>query len=368
VFYPEMVAFGGAERILLALSRNLHRERIGHELALYYLAIDLQAHADWPVRIRELRPPRNPLRKARSLQRHVSARQAAGAGTALLVGIQAALHAGILGTRDYVLMILDTPSLLTSDPSGRTLPRRFWAALRHAATHPVLRRGMRRAKAVIATSQYMADEIRRLYGVDSVIVRQGGFSPRPDRVNGSANQPNRLRLLSVSRLEPNKRIDWILQALSRGDFDAASTHTLSPWHLDIAGDGSERSRLEEQSRRLGLERQVTFHGHISDAQLEDLYASASLFLMPAVQGYGLPALEALARRIPVVMHRDSGVGEILSGTPWVELVDGDTDRLAAGLGHMLARIRAGQLAAEPLPVFPSETDWANQVCRICCWR
>jgi glycosyltransferase involved in cell wall biosynthesis len=127
-------------------------------------------------------------------------------------------------------------------------------------------------------------------------------------------------------------------------------------------------KLETQARLLGLEPQVTFHGFVSDARLEELYSGASLFLMPAFQGYGLPALEALSRRVPVVMHRESGVSEILQGTPWVELINGDLENLTLGLGRMLDRLRSGQFGSEPLPPFPSESDWAEQICSICEWH
>lgn len=367
VFYPEMVAFGGAERIVLALSRHLHHRAISHELTLYYLSVDLQSHADWPLPIRELRPPRYPLIKARSLKNYLSSQQAAGSGTALLVGIQAALHAGALGTQDYTLMILDTPSLLSPMEPPNLRFSGLKRSVRNSLAYPILRRGMRRAKTVIATSKYMADEMRGLYGVESVIVRQGGLSPvgKPERKVKDGHRD--LRMLSVSRLEHNKRIDWILHALARLDLKTQTRPTKIAWHLDVVGDGSKRSKLQEQAHQLGLASSVTFHGLVSDARLEEFYSAASLFLMPAVQGYGLPALEALSRKVPVVMHRDSGVSEILHGTPWVELIDGDIESLSFAIGRMLSRIESGGLATQPLPAFPSEADWADEICRICGW-
>src|SRR5207302_4258770 len=113
IFYPEIAAFGGGERILLALLRHLRLQAISHRLASYYQAVNLSAYADGPVPIQELRPPRHPFLKARSLRKYLARCQAGGAGTVLLVGIQAALHAGMLRSTDYVLMILDTPSLLS---------------------------------------------------------------------------------------------------------------------------------------------------------------------------------------------------------------------------------------------------------------
>jgi glycosyltransferase involved in cell wall biosynthesis len=367
VFYPEMVAFGGAERVVLALSKHLRHRDIPHELALYYLSVDLQAHAQWTLPIRQLNPPRNPLTKARRMKDYLSRQQAAGSGTALLVGIQAALHAGVLGASDYILMILDTPSLMSPAPGPQPQVAGLSRSLLNLGRRLILCRGMRRAKRVIATSKYMADEMRRRYGIDSIIARQGGLSPVQDTTKRVTNGRRGFRMLSVSRLEPNKRIDWILHALSRPNLPARDILAKTPWHLDIVGDGSERSKLENQARLLGLESRVTFLGHVSDERLEELYDEASIFLMPAFQGYGLPALEALSRRVPVVMHRDSGVSEILYRTPWVELIEGDAESLSAGLASMLNRLRSGRLATEPLPAFPSESDWAEQICRTCGW-
>jgi len=367
VFYPEMIAFGGAERIMLALSKHLHNSAVAHELALYYLSVDLQSHAEWPVPIRQLSPPRHPLMKAWSLGTYLKSQATAVPGLPLLVGIQAALHAGTLPARDYVLMILDTPSLLGQLQLPNSAMSRLTRSARNRLSHLVLRRGMRRAKAVIATSNYMAEEMKSLYGVESKIIRQGGFSPRV-QAGRPTNRQKELRMLSVSRLESNKRIDWILQAFFHLEFSASPSKPDNSWRLDIVGEGSERSRLEHQARTLGLQQRVTFHGYISDHQLEELYSNASLFLMPAWQGYGLPALEALLRHIPVVLHRQSGVSEILQDTPWVEQVDGDLPSFNSGLSRMCTRIKSGCLAAQPLPRFPTEQDWADEICRICGWR
>jgi glycosyltransferase involved in cell wall biosynthesis len=368
IFYPEMIAFGGAERILLALSRHLHRCDIAHRLALYYLGTDLQSHADWPLPIRELRPPRNALLKARALKDYLGEQQRAEPGTALLVGIQAALHAGCLRSADYVLMILDTPSLLSNGGAQiRSVGARLRRAARSFASHQFLKRGVRRARAVITTSRYMAAEIQRLYGPQPAIARQGGLSSPLLPTSQVALRSSGARLLSVSRLEANKRIDWILQALVKPELRNQLEQHNASWHFDIVGEGAEKENLRRLAAQLGLTRSVTFHGHVTDTRLEELYAASSMFLMPAWQGYGLPALEALARRVPVVMHRDSGVSEILHGTQWVELIDGNVLGLVAGAVRMLGRLRAGRLLHEPLPSFPSEADWAEQVCEICDW-
>jgi glycosyltransferase involved in cell wall biosynthesis len=73
--------------------------------------------------------------------------------------------------------------------------------------------------------------------------------------------------------------------------------------------------------------------------------------MPAVQGYGLPALEALARGVPVVLHRESGVSEILRGTPWAEIIEDSSDELALAINTMVNRIRSEDLKKSRCPRF-----------------
>jgi glycosyltransferase involved in cell wall biosynthesis len=177
-----------------------------------------------------------------------------------------------------------------------------------------------------------------------------------------------LRLLSISRLESTKRIDWILRALA--DLET-NTHPLSnrvEWRLDIVGDGTMRSDLERLARDLGLISRIRFHGWLTDDEIKNITTDATLFLMPAAQGYGLPALESLVRRTPVILHRDSGVSEIFDSNPWVRIVSAPDGRdLAPAIAEMTEAISRGVLSDYPVPKIPSETDWAEEMARICGW-
>lgn len=363
VFIPETTTFGGGERVLLALSRRLHEQCMPHRFAWYYPTVPLAPHASWPVREEHLMPRRDPVRKIKALSAYLHKMEVETSSSVLLVGIQAALHAGLSFARNYSLLVLDTPSLLT--PAEGSENGRWQPKIREQVSRPIIRRAMRRARCVMVTTDYMAEEVRRLYGVRPTVVRQGApagaFNPR------TLKPGETMRLLSVCRLEANKRVDWILESQAR--------LRRSPWcsgqplncSLDIVGSGTEEPALRALASGLGLEGNVRFHGRVSDARLEELYARAHLFLMPARQGYGLPALEALSRGLPVVVHQDSGVSEILSGTPWVELIRGEQESLPLAIGNMATRLSNGTLLREPLPKFPSESEWADEVCRHCGW-
>jgi glycosyltransferase involved in cell wall biosynthesis len=175
-------------------------------------------------------------------------------------------------------------------------------------------------------------------------------------------------MLSVCRLEPSKRVSWILRALAALEHAPEPLSERVDWVLDIVGDGSELNDLRHETRQLRLDRRVNFHGRVSDTRLEELYHATRLSLIPAIQGWGLPALESLLRRTPVVLHEQSGVTEILRDSPWVELIrDSGGSDFAAAIERMVGRLRDGTLAKQSLPVVPSDAEWAQAVCSRCGW-
>ena len=372
IFVPFIHAFGGVERLVLGLSRFLHQRDCAHVIVCFNQTIDLAAHADWPLKVRELKPRRNPLIEARALSRHLREVSASRADPALVFDLNGSLYAGFSSRGSYVLHLTDPPSLLPTDVSKNALSLRrcgssaahpvgWCQSLRAELVHRANARGVRKAAAVIVMTHFIAQEIKDLYGVTPQIVRPGVPVPtqKPARSRVAHDEP--VRLLSVSRLEANKRIDWILRALAEAPI---RTDNLV---LDVVGDGSQAPELKRLAQELGLGQKVVFHGRVPDERLKDIYKASHVFLMPAVQGYGLPALEALASGTPVILHRESGVAEILTGTPWAEVMDNAPGSLARALSTMLGRLRDGFFQTIALPAVPTENDWAQEICRTCGW-
>lgn len=368
IFVPQMEAFGGGERLILALSRYLHDCEMQHRVVCYYDNIDLASYADWPLRVDEICTSRNPLQRLLAFKRFIHRIRREGAKLPLLVGIQAALHAGLTLSKDYTLLMLDTPSLLTTRIVAGGKVSKVIQGVRGTISLWLTRRGVRSASNVLVMTRYTASEVERLYGVHSSVVRPGVPVGRTELKAVARAPRGTLHVLSVSRLERNKRLDWVLRALAELDSGSFRLGKRVDWVLDIVGGGSRQEELKRLATHLGLEERINFRGHVSEAKLEEIYSRANLFLMPAVQGYGLPALEALARGIPVVMHRESGVSEIfLEETPWVELIDGDMQAMCRGIGVMIQRLLTEDLCKHAVPEFPTDKDWAVEVSKLCGW-
>jgi glycosyltransferase involved in cell wall biosynthesis len=371
LFVPDIGTFGGGERIYLSLSKYLGDQGLSHRIVSYSQRIDLNDQAVRPVVQEELRVTPGVFGKLNALRERLIRASDDNYGFALLFGIQAALHIGILSlvthVPPYVLIIFDTPSLLTPTETDTRPIEKAKRRARDFVSRIVTKAGMKRAEHVIITTKYMAREIKQLYDVDAIVSYQGVSSAVVTNSYRFPGANGTLTMLSVCRLEHNKRIDWILRSLGQLERANPKLSTKVDWQLDIVGDGTMTGDLRQIARDAGIAHRVNFHGFVSDEELSRLYLSADLFLMPAVQGYGLPALEALTRRVPVILHRQSGVSEILEASPWAEVFDGEEDDFKQALARTVARLMTDDLSTVLLPPFPTETSWAEDVSRICGW-
>jgi glycosyltransferase involved in cell wall biosynthesis len=116
-------------------------------------------------------------------------------------------------------------------------------------------------------------------------------------------------LLVVGRLIRRKGVRWFVDAV----MPALAEDTV----LVVAGEGSERGAIEAAIHAHRLTGRVKLLGRVDDATLEALYRRADLFVMPNiavlgdVEGFGLVAIEAAARGLPVLAADIEGIPEAI---------------------------------------------------------
>jgi phosphatidylinositol alpha-1,6-mannosyltransferase len=107
----------------------------------------------------------------------------------------------------------------------------------------------------------------------------------------------------------------------------------------IVGEGTDRRRLEEKARSLGVDGRLVFAGLVPEAQKADHYRLARAFVMPGRgEGFGIVYLEALACGVPVVASKVDGSREAVRDGDWGILVDpNDQEEIVAGILEALRR-------------------------------
>jgi glycosyltransferase involved in cell wall biosynthesis len=200
---------------------------------------------------------------------------------------------------------------------------------------PFIRWALAASDQVVAISSYTAREIAEVSNVQPRIIPYTiGFAEAGADAARSTPR-DAFVVLFVGRLVERKGVHYLIDAVQRLPAERRA-------RLVIIGEGPERRRLEEQVRRNGLEGRVEIRGRVSDRDLRQAYADASVLALPAVvdaqgdtEGLGVVLLEAMRYRVPVVASNLGGITDIvIDGETGLLVPPGDATALAAALERL----------------------------------
>jgi len=218
------------------------------------------------------------------------------------------------------------------------LPERY-PTTRRLYFQTMTRLSARVADAVIVPSEAVKGDVMRILGLppERLFVIPEAAGPAFHPQDAVAVEAVRRRyglegpfLLSVGSLEPGKNRERLLQAFAR-----LRTRGLKQT-LVVAGQRAWRYEGEVPlARSLGLTDSVRFLGHVPQADLPALYSAADLFVFPSLyEGFGLPALEAMACGTPVVASNVSALPEVV-GDAALQVSPLDVEALAGAMERLL---------------------------------
>lgn len=234
-----------------------------------------------------------------------------------------------------------TPALLTvHDLSFMRDPDSAAPSLRRYL-EAVVPRSVRRATRILADSQATRADLIELYQTppDKVTVLYSGvaesFHPVADPATLSAVRARYGLgafpfILSVGTLQPRKNYVRLIQAFGQLAFSVSGLALVM-----VGGEGWLSDSIFAEVKRLGLEGRVCSPGFVADEDLPALYSAAQVFAYPSLyEGFGLPALEAMACGTPVVTSTTSCLPEVAGGAALL-VEPRNVDGLAAALRRLL---------------------------------
>lgn len=193
---------------------------------------------------------------------------------------------------------------------------------------------------VTAVSQTAARGIEAaLPAVAPVLVTPNGIDAQAWRVEHVPGRDDELRLVSVMRLAPRKRLIPLLRIV-----EMAHRSLLGAGHLrlTIVGDGPERATAERFIRSRGLTGVVRLAGRLGADEIKDVFAHSDVFVQPSVkESFGLAALEARSAGLPVVARAQTGTSHFVRDGVEGVLVSSDRGMAQAliALARDPARVR-----------------------------
>lgn len=215
-----------------------------------------------------------------------------------------------------------------------TLPEPLVAYLRRNVP-----RAVRRATHILADSESTRRDLIRLWGVppERISVLYSGVEPRFRPIEDPEEQARvRARyglgpwpfLLTVGTVQPRKNYPRLIEAFVA----LVREGTFPEGHLVIVGEaGWKAEGTFEAIQRSGMADRIHWLGFVADEDLPALYSAATAFaLVSRYEGFGLPALEAMACGTPVVVSRTSSLPEVV-GEAGVQVDPESVEDIARGL-------------------------------------
>ncbi|MCE7898053.1 glycosyltransferase family 1 protein [Candidatus Microgenomates bacterium] len=150
-------------------------------------------------------------------------------------------------------------------------------------------------------------------------------------------------ILFVGTVQPRKNVGSLITAF------AIVRQAHPDYKLVIAGGiGWEAEQDLAAPDKLGISDRVIFTGRVSPELLQALYQGASVYAQPSwTEGFGLPVLEAMAHKAPVVVSSGGALPEVVGDAGIIVSLDGGrrmfVSRLASAISDLLNDPRSREL-------------------------
>jgi glycosyltransferase involved in cell wall biosynthesis len=195
----------------------------------------------------------------------------------------------------------------------------------------------RRADRIIVSSRFAAGEVQRAFNIDpeKIAICPAGA---PEWTDGRVGGDPSGYILFMGTLEARKNIGGLLHAYGQ----VLSRNASAPRLVVAGGAGPDAGPWLEQIRTPPLADHVDYLGYVASERRQALFAGARVFVLPSFEeGFGLPALEAMAAGVPVVASSRGALPEVV-GDAGIMIDPDDTTALAVALERIIgdARLRA----------------------------
>lgn len=179
---------------------------------------------------------------------------------------------------------------------------------------------LKRAEVLLAISGHARGEAIQTLGLapERVVNISSAVSADFRPMEVSSGERSRLRsayridkpyVMYSGAMDPRKNVEALMQAFAALPEGLAGKH-----QLVIAGKiaDADQERLRAAARKFHVEDRTVFTGYVSDADLILLYNAAHLYVFPSLhEGFGLPALEAMACGVATIGSNTTSVPEVI---------------------------------------------------------
>jgi len=162
------------------------------------------------------------------------------------------------------------------------------------------------ADAIIAVSRQDKKFMETVSDKEKIFLIGNGIEWK--RLSRIKNSGDGRTLVYFGRLASSKRIDNLLRVVK------SVQSKMKNVRIYVAGaDWGEMNKLKKLATELGIKRNVTFTGEVSNNRLYNILSKSDAFLLASeYEGFGISVVEAMAAGLPVVVNNIETMKEIVT--------------------------------------------------------
>ena len=186
------------------------------------------------------------------------------------------------------------------DRSGETVDSKVWA---------IERQGMEEADRVITVSEWTRRVVINRYKIDAekVEVVHNGIIPKSETSGALTAPPVGSHVVTfLGRITHQKGPLYFVEAARR------VLEQIPDAHFVVAGSGDLLPLMIERIAQLRISSHFHFTGFLRGKDIDKIWSMSDVYVMPSVsEPFGIAPLEAIQAGVPVIISKQSGVGEVM---------------------------------------------------------
>jgi alpha-1,3-rhamnosyl/mannosyltransferase len=199
-----------------------------------------------------------------------------------------------------------------------------------------VRLAIAQADTILTVSQYSKRSIAEWFHVRPGRIAVVQEAASPQFCLRDYEPPPRPFALYVGGISPNKNLATLIRAFARSGARSQGAQLLLVGDYLSDGFKGNYPELKALVAELEVGCQVVFTGFVPDEELCRLYNTCTLFVMPSLdEGFGLPAIEAMACGRPVIVSSGNALEELV-GDAGLTVDPHNVEELAAAMDRLFS--------------------------------